>query len=136
MNNPPVVDIFEWTCPLASFGVPKFLSRNWIVAWSEISHHFTFCEFHPEAIEILFVNQIRGILIGNNPIRPTTQNKTDGGFQCSSEGPVVFKPDLPNPFQKRNRNCFDFEIIKLRDSTNTMTRLFVKSRKKTDGRDQ
>ncbi len=72
MNNPLVVDMFEWTGTLASFGVPNFVSRKSIVAWSEISAHFSFCEFHPKDVEIIFVSQSRGIPIGNNPISPTT----------------------------------------------------------------
>ncbi len=126
VNDPPVVDMFEWTGALASFGVPEFVSRKLLISCSEISNHFSFCEFHPEDVKILFVNQIRGIPIGNNPISLTTRNEIDGRFQCSSAGHDVFKPALPSPFQKRSRNCFDFETIKLRVSSESLSRLFIK----------
>ncbi len=136
LNDPPVVNMFEWTGDLAIFGVPKFVSGKLNISWSEILDHFSFREFHPDEVEILFVNQIRGIPIGNNPICPTTRNEIDGGFQCSSAGPDIFKPDLPNPFQKRYRNCFDFESIKLCDSSEFFSRLFIKPKKKIDNRDR
>ncbi len=98
MNDLPVVGLFNWTGTVASIGVPKFAVRNTINAWSKISGNFTLHGFHPKDIELLFVNQIRGIPIGNCHFCPTTRNVKDRGFQCLSLGPDAFKPKPPSPF--------------------------------------
>ncbi len=64
MNFPPVVDVFEWTGPVASVGVPKFVKWNAIKDWSSVSDHFLLHEFHPTYIELFFVNQIQSTHIG------------------------------------------------------------------------
>ncbi len=82
--------------------------------WSKILRHFTLCEFHQKVIELHFVNQVRGIPIGNHLICPTTRNEKDGKFQCLPLEPDVFKPKLPSPFRISNGINFNFDTGQLR----------------------
>ncbi len=72
MNHPPVAGVFEWTGRVSSPGIPEFVNREMIVRWSDISSHFSLREFSPDELELVFVNQVRGIPIGNNPISNST----------------------------------------------------------------
>jgi len=128
MNIPPAIDLFEWVGPLQCFGTPKFASIHEIKCWSEISAHFLLREFNANDIEFIFVNQIRGIPIGNSPISPSTRNKSDGGIQCSSSGPDVFSPQIQSPFQNHARVTFKFDRLKLKETSFQQSNIYVRSK--------
>ncbi len=78
--------------------------------WSDIAHHFIYKVFSGDSVELLFVNQVRGIPIRNLDISNNCRNEVDGGIQCSVDGPDVFKPIVPIPSRKNHselENLFD-----------------------------
>ncbi len=50
-----------------------------------------------DSLQLLFVNQVRGIPIGNLPICNTCRSEVDGGIQCSVDGPDLFNPTVLFP---------------------------------------
>ncbi len=64
-------------------------------------------------IKLIFVNQIRGVSIRNDPICPTTVNADDGGVQCSLFGPDIFSPEVPSEWNHGTPESFDFASVKL-----------------------
>ncbi len=111
LNDPPVVDLFKWTGRVSSPGFPEFVSWNENVEWSDISFHFTLQELSPDGMELVFVNQVRGIPIGNDPISDNTRNSRDSGIQCSSSGPNIFSPQILSISGNRERErVFQFQL--------------------------
>jgi len=48
-------------------------------------------------LQLLFVNQVRGIPIGNLPLCNTCRSEVDGGIQCLVDGPDLFNPMVQFP---------------------------------------
>ena len=103
--------LFEWTGPVTKSGVPDFVHKKIISEWSDIAHHFHYKSFSIDSVQLLFVNQVRGILIGNLNISNNCRNEVDGGIQCSVDGPDLFNPTVPKPSCKNQS-----ELEKLFDS--------------------
>ncbi len=83
---------------MSSPGFPEFVSLKGIVESSDISFHFTLQELSPDEMELVIVNQVRGVPIGNNPISDNTTNCRDGRIQCSSSQPDIFSPQILSIF--------------------------------------
>ncbi len=128
MNVPPAIDLFEWVGPVRCCGNPKFASIHELKCWSKISTYFLLREFNANDIELIFVNQIRGIPIGNSPISPSTRNKSNGGIQCSSSGPDIFSLQISSPFQNLARVCFKFDKLKLKETLFQQSKIYVRSK--------
>ncbi len=61
-------------------GVTEFVTLNKIDKWLNVAHHFTLQEINTDDIEMVFLNQIRGIQIGNNLIYKNTRSDHNGGI--------------------------------------------------------
>ncbi len=113
LNNPPVVDLFEWTGRVSSPGFSDFVSLKDVPEWSDISFCFTLQELSPDGMELVLVDQIRGIPIGNNPISDNTGNCRERGIQCSSNGPDIFSPQISTIFGNKERKHFNFNSLSI-----------------------
>ena len=110
LNTSKQILLFEWIGPVTELGMPDFVHDKIISDWSDIAHHFIYKVFSCDSVELLFVNQVRGIPIGNLPISDNCRSEVDGGIQCSVDGPDVFKPTVPIPSWKNHselENLFD-----------------------------
>ncbi len=68
LNTSKQILLFEWIRSVMESGIPDFVHNKMISDWSDIAHHFIYKEFLCDSVELLFVNQVRGIPIGNLPI--------------------------------------------------------------------
>ncbi len=65
-------------------------------------------------MELVFVNQVRGISIGNNPILDNTRNCSDGKIQRSSSRPDIFFPKIQSIAGNQEREHFNFDSITIK----------------------
>ncbi len=136
MNDPPAIDLLEWTGGVSDTGVPSFASPKFIETWDDISSHFTLREIDPGNVEIVFLNQVRGIPIGNNPVSENTRNCSDGGIQCSSDGPDIFSPNVPTFSRNDNRSRFSFDSVQIGVDDVAFSDVFVANTKNKRRRSQ
>ncbi len=136
MNVPPAIDLFEWTGGVSDTGVPSFASLKFIEKWDDVSSHFTLREFDPKNVESVFLNQVRGIPIGNNPVSENMRNCSDGGIQCSSSGPDIFSPSVPSFSRNDNRSTFSFDSVRIGGDDVAFSDAFVANTKNKRRRSQ
>ncbi len=72
-------------------------------------------------IELLFVNQVRGVSIRLDPICPSTTKSIDGGIRSSDSGPDIFSPVIPTAWVYRDNGSFDFNDVKIDKFLNAKT---------------
>lgn len=111
-NKFPLVRLFCWIGEISCLGNASFSSPN-SRTWNDVKSHFVLESHFLSDIELIFVNQIRGESIRNDPICPTTVSADDGGVQCSLFGPDIFSPDVPSAWNHGTPESFDFTSVKL-----------------------
>ncbi len=62
MDPVPHANIFVWTGTLEIPGTPTFATVMGYKKWTDITHYFHLKQFKTEKIELLFVNQVQGLL--------------------------------------------------------------------------
>lgn len=65
MDAVPHANIFIWLGSLDILGTPKFGTVLGLKKWTDIKHYFHLEKLEVEEIELLLVNQVHGIPIGN-----------------------------------------------------------------------
>ena len=105
-----LISLLKWKGGLDDHGRPNFSSCN---DSESVLRHFQCYEYHPDEIDLYFVNFISGKLPMGMTIASDTTNPVDGGAQCSKNGPDVWNLGLP-----RYRSCpgpvfpsdFEFDV--------------------------
>ncbi len=129
------IKLFEWIGPINNPGTLDFVHEKIISEWSKISCHFEYQIFSANAIQLLFLNQIRGTAIGNFSISKTCKSEIDHGIQCSIEGPDVFSPSVPFPVCKPSELEVNFDSSKLQNDEVLFSKAYYKNlNKKGDGK--
>ena len=103
--------LFEWIGPMSPEGHPAFMDAS---NWNDASKNFRYVKHFSKDVLLLFVNVVRATtLFAGTSINPRTRNGTDGGIQCSPDGPdkcpfqVPFeggRPNLTHLFEKHKPN--------------------------------
>lgn len=82
LDSSPSNNIFEWAGPVITHRISGFAQERFLSKWEDSATHFMFWMFSPSDIEMLFLNQIRGIPIGNETICSTCRSEIGGGVHC------------------------------------------------------
>lgn len=78
----------------------------------QISHPTSHFESFLQKIQkLFFLNQVRGIPIGNDPVSKHTRSCSNDQIQCSSHGPNIFSPPVPTFSRNENRLHFSFNSV-------------------------
>jgi len=89
-------DLWEWVGPVNCDGVPQFFGlENWFL----MSHHFKRRICLSETTKLVFANVARG---DHSIVNPLTRNATDGGIQCSKDGPCSLPGSIELPRWRQN----------------------------------
>ncbi len=112
LNKLPLVWLFSWSGEILCLGKPSFTSPN-SCTWNDVKSNFMLESHILSNIELIFVNQIHGESICNDPICPTTLYADDGGVQCSLFGPNIFFPDVLSAWNPGTPELFNFSSMKL-----------------------
>ncbi len=123
VSDEPIARLFQWIGGVSAHGEPSFACKPRQL-WSDVSSDFKLSSHVLMDVELLFVNQVRGVYIHLDQICPSTTNSIDGGIQSLDSGQDISSPVIPTTWVYRDDGSFTSMMS--RSITSSLPRLSQK----------